>query len=280
MTPEKDLPRKDLVVDVGMHNGDDTAYYLHKGCRVVAIEANPRLVAAGEQRFADAIRAGRLKILPIGVAAERGEAEFYIASRLDVLSSFNLDLVQRADTPIERVRVQCLPIRDVLAEHGVPWYMKVDIEGNDSACVAGLDAGRVPAYLSIELDLRHGDEDLRTLQRLGYTRFKCIRQNDLREITMDNLPRQIGLRRRAAARGPWGFVNRVIRGMDHRLQPRRSGDWRFPSGSSGAFGDDLPGPWSGIDTQLALWRQLRDIDQELAAGWRSEWFDVHASLPV
>ncbi len=77
-----------------------------------------------------------------------------------------------------------------------------------------------------------------------------------------------------------GFVNRVLRGLDHRLQPRRAGDWRFPSGSSGAFGADLPGPWSGIGTLLDLWTQLRDIDQELAAGWRSEWFDVHASLPA
>ena len=29
----------DLIYDVGMNNGDDTAYYLHKGFRVVAVEA-------------------------------------------------------------------------------------------------------------------------------------------------------------------------------------------------------------------------------------------------
>ncbi len=272
-------PNKTLVIDVGMHNGNDTAYYLHQGYRVVAIEANPRLVAQGEQRFADALRSGRLRILPVGIAAEQGEAEFYIASDLDVLSSFHLDLVQRADTPIERVQVPCLPIGAVLAEHGVPWYLKVDIEGNDSLCVTGLAAGSTPAYLSIELDLRRGDADLRALGELGYTGFKCIRQNDLREITTANLPRQIALRRRAAAAGLWGRVNRVVRGIDHGLQPRRCGDWRFPAGSSGAFGADLPGPWLDVKTLLDLWAQLRAADQELAAGWRSEWFDVHAALP-
>ena len=34
-----------LIYDVGMHNGDDTAYYLRRGFRVVAIEPNPALVA-------------------------------------------------------------------------------------------------------------------------------------------------------------------------------------------------------------------------------------------
>ena len=271
-------PNKNLVIDVGMHNGDDTAYYLHKGYRVVAIEANPRLAAQGEQRFADAIRAGRLRILPVGIAAERGEAEFYIASGLDVLSSFNLDLVRRADTPVERVRVPCLPIRDVLAEHGLPEYLKVDIEGNDSLCVAGLDVGHTPAWISIELDPRRGDVDVRALQALGYTRFKIIRQNDLREITADNLPRQLALRRRAAAPGLAGTLHRLRRDLDHRLQPRRDRVWRFPAGSSGAFGTDLAGPWLDVATVLGLWAQLRDVDQELATGWRSEWFDVHAAM--
>ena len=45
-----------LIYDVGMHNGDDTAYSLHKGFHVVAIEANPTLAQAGEKCFADAVR--------------------------------------------------------------------------------------------------------------------------------------------------------------------------------------------------------------------------------
>jgi hypothetical protein len=34
-----------LIYDVGMNNGDDTAYYLRRGFRVLAIEANLDLVA-------------------------------------------------------------------------------------------------------------------------------------------------------------------------------------------------------------------------------------------
>lgn len=51
-----------LVFDVGLHNGSDTAYYLHRGYDVVAVEANPRFCALAERRFAPEIAAGRLEI--------------------------------------------------------------------------------------------------------------------------------------------------------------------------------------------------------------------------
>ena len=34
---------EDLIYDIGMNHGEDTAYYLSKGFRVIAIEANPGL---------------------------------------------------------------------------------------------------------------------------------------------------------------------------------------------------------------------------------------------
>lgn len=44
----------DLIFDIGMHNGDDSDYYLKKGFRVIAIEANPTLCALGAARFKEA----------------------------------------------------------------------------------------------------------------------------------------------------------------------------------------------------------------------------------
>ncbi len=40
-----------LIYDVGMNNGDDTAYYLEQGFRVVGIEANPDLAGHCRKRF-------------------------------------------------------------------------------------------------------------------------------------------------------------------------------------------------------------------------------------
>ena len=53
----------DLIIDVGMHDGTDTAYYLAKGFRVVAVEANPALVRAAQDRFSVEIDEGRLAII-------------------------------------------------------------------------------------------------------------------------------------------------------------------------------------------------------------------------
>ena len=44
---------EDLIYDVGVHRGEDSAYYLAKGYRVRAFEANPDLVAGCRTRFAD-----------------------------------------------------------------------------------------------------------------------------------------------------------------------------------------------------------------------------------
>ena len=45
---------EDLIYDVGLHIGQDTAFYLEKGFRVVAIEANPVLAHQVAVRFAHA----------------------------------------------------------------------------------------------------------------------------------------------------------------------------------------------------------------------------------
>ena len=57
---------RDLIYDVGMNNGDDTAYFLHQGYRVLAIEANPVLARQAEGRFEKETREGRLIVLNVG----------------------------------------------------------------------------------------------------------------------------------------------------------------------------------------------------------------------
>jgi hypothetical protein len=61
-----------------MNNGDDTAYYLWRGFRVLAIEANPDLVPKAATRFAREIRTARLTILNVGIAGEESVRSFWI----------------------------------------------------------------------------------------------------------------------------------------------------------------------------------------------------------
>jgi hypothetical protein len=61
-----------LVFDLGMNNGDDSAYYLLKGYEVVAAEANPTLVDQARVRFQKEIQAGLIVIEHVGIADQCG----------------------------------------------------------------------------------------------------------------------------------------------------------------------------------------------------------------
>lgn len=268
----------DLVYDVGMHNGDDTAYYLHKGYRVVAIEANPILARAGHERFSPEISAGRLTIVDRAIAREAGEIELFVSSRFDLLGSLDRDSAARLGGEVGAVRVPCLPFRDILATHGVPYFMKIDIEGSDRLCLDALAPPGVPDYISIEMSHGTGNRDIETLAALGYSGFKCLRQHDFMLISPENIDRQIHLRRRRASGGLASLGARIVRRLDRIRQRRSDRGWKFSSGSSGPFGDDLPGRWLSPGEMLAVWQRLHDIDAELGAGGLGEWFDIHAAL--
>jgi hypothetical protein len=67
---------QDLIYDVGMNNGDDTVYYLRRGFRVVAIEADPRLAKSAAERFRTQISSGQLRILNIGSPPKKASCLF------------------------------------------------------------------------------------------------------------------------------------------------------------------------------------------------------------
>src|ERR1700686_3014042 len=60
--------KPDLIFDAGMHRGEDTDFYLRKGYRVVAIEANPDLVRACQIRFEAEIKSEQLHIIQGAIA--------------------------------------------------------------------------------------------------------------------------------------------------------------------------------------------------------------------
>jgi len=59
-----------------MNNGDDCEYYLTKGYRVVAVEANPALCQRAVLRFERELAEKRLSVLNLGVGAKPGRLPF------------------------------------------------------------------------------------------------------------------------------------------------------------------------------------------------------------
>jgi len=167
--------KKNLIYDVGMNNGADTDFYLNKGFDVVAIEANPHLCQAAALKFARQIESGQLVILNYGIADEVGRKDFRINLDKDDWSSFERSYSDRTAN-VEVIRVECLRLDDVFDQFGIPYYLKVDIEGYDDCAVRALERQQkrtLPAYVSTEATVPLFG---RRMTSLGYDAFKYISQ--------------------------------------------------------------------------------------------------------
>lgn len=281
-----------LIYDVGMNNGDDTAYYLRRGFRVVAIEPNPALVAAAGERFRHEIETGALKILNVGVAAGDGELPFWVCLTDSRLSSFNRRDAWLDDRqPIEETRVPCRTFRSILDEFGVPFYLKVDIQGNDSLCVEALDSGNVPKFLSIEFALWNAPL-LALIRARGFNRFKYVSQTYFLTLQLPPLPEARVIQRAEQLSRSRNTLVRVFRRLGGRRWMQQQFDrlrtyhgWVFPAGSSGPFGEDLRGRWLSHEelctTAQEYLRLRREAPQTLAwaspgLGTNPFWADLHA----
>lgn len=232
-----------LVIDLGMNNGDDTDYYLKKGFRVVAVEANPTLAAQGRARFVDAICAGQLTLIEGAIWNAYAELPFYISSKNLHWSSLNPGWASRDNSTTEAVQVRCVPLAHLFAVHGVPRYLKIDIEGADEMVIDQLDAlAYLPHFVSVE-DCRFGFRYLEKLITLGYKGFKLSNQ----ALVNEQVDEDIG--------------------------------HRFTADSSGPMGDDLPGPWLDGEQILAAYEaQVRTRDNQRRSP-PGVWWDMHARGP-
>ena len=98
-----------LIYDIGLHTGQDTEFYLRKGFRVIAVEANPLLAREAEARFADEVDSGQLVILNVGVGEKAGKFPFYVHKELSHWSSFDFNIgTGRGDYDV--IEVDMIPL--------------------------------------------------------------------------------------------------------------------------------------------------------------------------
>ena len=165
--------QSDLIYDVGASGGDDSAYYLHKGYRVLAVEADPRSVSRLEQRFSAELQQGRFTLVPLAIADAEGEAIFWVCDDEPYRSSFNRSLAGGDRIRNHSIIVQTCRFDTLIRKYGTPYFCKIDIEGSDSRCLADLTPETRPPFVSAEL--LPGDRHIERLRDLGYSRFKSFR---------------------------------------------------------------------------------------------------------
>lgn len=233
------VANSDLIIDLGMNNGDDTDYYLKKARRVVALEANPSLCEKAQLRFKNEIAAGRLEILNLAIWSNYDRRTFYLNMENDHWSSLDRTWASRDETACVGVNIDCVPLKYLFARFGVPHYLKIDVEGADHIVIGQLvDCEYLPLYLSLE-DCRFGYEYIATLSEVGYTGFKLLDQSSVPS-----------------------------------LQDAMVGH-KFSLGSSGPFGDEVPGDWlPRLAIEESYSREVRDRSNNRMAP-RTRWWDIH-----
>ena len=238
---DKEPKQDDLIFDVGLHRGEDTELYLKKGFRVVAFEANPELVSLCTKRFEEFIDRRQLRIVcgaivePARLKPRQRKVRFYRNESDSGWGTVCLAWADRNENSGHRshsIEVDAIDFSQALREHGIPHYMKVDIEGCDIICVRALqNFCERPDYLSIESDktsFRSIREEIRLLSVLGYQSFQAVEQS----AVVSQVPPSPA---REGLFAPHSFV----------------------SDASGLFGAELPGKWLRRSDVLRLYRFIR-----------------------
>ncbi len=141
----------DLVFDVGANVGEYSDLFLALGAHVVAIEPNPACC----ERLKMVAKRGKLAIENCAVGDAEGSASMHICSDPG-LSTLSDKWYQIARTsPIHRhaswpgtVAVRVTTLDSLAARHGVPTFIKIDVEGFEDRVLAGMSFQ--PQALSFE----------------------------------------------------------------------------------------------------------------------------------
>lgn len=225
---------------------------------MVAVEANPNLVERATKALKNYIEAGRLTVFNAAIGPKGKIIELLLAGD-DIGSSSVLEGKVANRNPIGSYSVQAVSMQELFELHGLPYYLKVDIEGSDRLCVLALTSKTCPKFLSFEIG-DDVDELVEHAQEIGYKHFKIINQCNFLELANEHRLYDRLCRR----------LLRVM-GYDEPLKVRRRGRFFTVGHSSGPVPWHSDGHWQSAQSVISRWRAL------IASGRFSSWYDMHAA---
>jgi FkbM family methyltransferase len=235
-----------LVFDIGLHRGLDAQFYLKKGFSVVGLEASPELYSLVRTEYAEYLKAGQLTVIEKALFdTDDHFVDFFINPNKDDWGSLYQGASEKGVGHAVKITVATITLGSIFKDHGVPYYLKCDIEGADSLVAEQLlKSQERPTFVSLEAT---SVEDIAKLLSCGYDKFQ--------------------------------LVNQYMHPFVQCPSPAREGsyvDARFSHETSGLFGLELrPEKWTDFSRTAGMfldWYALRARDPDLAIGW----LDVHA----
>ncbi|HEY6254424.1 MAG TPA: glucans biosynthesis glucosyltransferase MdoH, partial [Xanthobacteraceae bacterium] len=169
----------DLVFDVGAHVGDRVAAFRKLGARVIAVEPQPAIIKVLRVLYG---RDRAVTIEPQAVGREGGTLALALNLANPTVSTGSPAFVQAADGApgwegqawTRTIEVPMTTLDALIARHGMPAFIKIDVEGFEAQALAGLT--HPPPALSFEFTTIQRAVAADCIARccaLGYSRFNA-----------------------------------------------------------------------------------------------------------
>jgi FkbM family methyltransferase len=177
--------RGDLIFDIGANEGAKTDVFLRLGARVVAVEPDDACSRTLEERFLEfRIRPRPVTIVTKAVSNRVGTEEMLIDGPGSAVNTMNPKWAEslkknratfaygHCGLEFNQIKlVETTTIDELIAEHGLPFFVKIDVEGHELTALRGLH--RPVLCLSFEVNLPEfrpeGLECIRVLAELAHT---------------------------------------------------------------------------------------------------------------
>src|ERR1700681_1155737 len=133
----------DLVFDIGAHAGNRARAFASLGCRVVAVEPQPDFAWLLRKLFQ---RSSDVVIVEAAVSDAVGHRVLSLSERTPTVTTLESEWrdARARDPDFSRVRwtrrieIETMTFDVLIERFGVPAFAKIDVEGSESAVLAGL----------------------------------------------------------------------------------------------------------------------------------------------
>ncbi len=169
----------DLVFDIGSHVGDRIGAFRALGARVVAVEPQPAAFRWLKLRYG---RDTDVRLVQVAVSDAPGSIPFHVNLANPTVSTASAGFIEASlgadgwegQNWDEMISVPAVTLDSLIAEHGPPAFVKIDVEGFELNVLNGLSRP-LPA-LSFEFTMIQRRAAIACLERLallGHYRFNA-----------------------------------------------------------------------------------------------------------
>jgi FkbM family methyltransferase len=155
----------DLCFDLGANHGRYTRMFLRLGARVVAVEPQTHCVTELKTRYANN---SHVQVIHAAAGAVPGTATLHLANEdaISTLSPSFIAAYSQSETLAwpRTAEVAVITLEQLIATHGLPTFIKIDVEGYEPEVLAGLQ--HAPLAISFEYNVRLREQAETCVQRL------------------------------------------------------------------------------------------------------------------